>query len=131
MKSLKLFSIKGRLLRSDLIKYWKIICCDVAGCDFTVMFQRSLENELEGTGLDWQCLVAVLMLGNVSLMFVVLWFEMGRLGGLSKLDHCQLFKPCLLSTWEMFFLTVDSVWCLVNKVDCTEYHLKGCILDSH
>ena len=40
LRSLKLFSIKGRLLCSDLIKYWRIVC-DLAGFDLSVLFQRS------------------------------------------------------------------------------------------
>ena len=34
LRALNLFSIQDRLLRSDLIKYWKIICGDSAGFDF-------------------------------------------------------------------------------------------------
>lgn len=41
LRALDLYSIRGRFLRSDLIKYWKILCCDTAGCDLSAMFQRS------------------------------------------------------------------------------------------
>ena len=40
---MKLFSVRGRHLCSDLIKYWRIICCDLAGFDLSVLFQRSGE----------------------------------------------------------------------------------------
>jgi len=42
LRILNLFSIKGRLLRGDLIKYWKILCCEDTGCDLSVVFQRSV-----------------------------------------------------------------------------------------
>ena len=43
LKSLNMFSIKGRLLRSDLTKYWKILCSDSVGFDLSGLFQRSVE----------------------------------------------------------------------------------------
>ena len=48
LRSLKLISVRGRLLRSDLIKYWRIICCDLAGFDLSVLFQRSGEGRTRG-----------------------------------------------------------------------------------
>ena len=48
LRSLNLFSIKGRLLRSDLIKYWKIVCCESEGFDLSVLFQRSQEERTRG-----------------------------------------------------------------------------------
>ena len=48
LKSLNLFSIKGRLLHSDLTKYWKTLCCELPGFDFSVLFQRSLEERIRG-----------------------------------------------------------------------------------
>ena len=50
LKFLKLFSIKRRLLHSDFIKYWKIICCDLSGFNLSVLFQRSLEDRTRGHG---------------------------------------------------------------------------------
>jgi hypothetical protein len=41
LRVLNLFSIKGRLLRADLIKYFKILCCDSDGFDLSGLFQRS------------------------------------------------------------------------------------------
>ena len=40
LRLLNLFSIRGRFLRSDLIKYWKILCCKSEGCDLSGMFDR-------------------------------------------------------------------------------------------
>ena len=48
LKFLNVFSIKGRLLRSDLIKYWKILCSDSGGYDLAGLFQRSLEERTRG-----------------------------------------------------------------------------------
>ena len=48
LRSLNLFSIEGRLLRSDLIKYWKVVCCDSEGFDLSVLFQRSREERTRG-----------------------------------------------------------------------------------
>ena len=66
-------------------------------------------------------------------MFVVLWLAMNSPAGLLKLDHYQLLKHWLPSTGEMSFLIVDSVWyfLFVYNINCTEYHVKCCILDSH
>ena len=52
LKSLNLFSIKGRLLRSDLRKYWKILCCDLAEFDLSVLLQRSLEERIRHQRLE-------------------------------------------------------------------------------
>ena len=41
LRALNLFSIRGRFLRSDLIKYWKILCSYGGGCDLSGMFRRS------------------------------------------------------------------------------------------
>jgi hypothetical protein len=46
--TLNLFSIRGRLLRSDLIKYWRILCCNTEGYDLSVLFQRSLGGRTRG-----------------------------------------------------------------------------------
>ena len=48
LKSLNVFSIKGRLLRSDLVIYWKIPCSDSEGYDLTGLFLRSLEERTRG-----------------------------------------------------------------------------------
>ena len=48
LKLLNLFSIKGRLLRSDLIKHWKTLCCELPGFDLSVLFLRSLEERTRG-----------------------------------------------------------------------------------
>ncbi len=48
LRALDLFSIRGRFLRSDLIKYWKILCSDSEGYDLSVMFQRSLLEHARG-----------------------------------------------------------------------------------
>ena len=48
LRSLQLFSIKGRHLRSDLIKHWMIFCCDLARFDLSVLFQRSREERTRG-----------------------------------------------------------------------------------
>ena len=61
LRSLNLFSIKGRLLHSDLIKYWKIACCSqrVLTCQ---CYSRGLEKkELGVTSFGWCCLVAILI----------------------------------------------------------------------
>jgi hypothetical protein len=41
LRQLQLFSIKGRLLRSDLVLCWKIVCGDGVAADFTVLFERA------------------------------------------------------------------------------------------
>ena len=51
LKSLKLFSIKGRPLWSDLFNYWKILWCDSARYELSVLFQRSLEERTWGHNL--------------------------------------------------------------------------------
>ena len=48
LKSLNGFSIKGRLLRSDLIKYWKILSSDSEEYDLAGFFQKSLEERARG-----------------------------------------------------------------------------------
>ena len=48
LRLLMLFSVRGRLLRSDLIKYWRIICCDMSEFDLLVLFQRSGEEKTRG-----------------------------------------------------------------------------------
>ena len=35
-------------MRSDLIKYWKTLCCELPGFDLSVLFQRSLEERTRG-----------------------------------------------------------------------------------
>ena len=42
LMTLNLFSIRVRLLRSDLIKYWRILCCNTEGYELSVLFRRSL-----------------------------------------------------------------------------------------
>ena len=51
LKSLNVFLIKGRLLWSDLIKYWKILCSDSEGYDLAGLFQMSLEDTTRGAYL--------------------------------------------------------------------------------
>jgi hypothetical protein len=48
LTTLGLFSIRGRLLRTDLIKYWRILCCDTEGFDLSILFQRSLDGRTRG-----------------------------------------------------------------------------------
>ena len=48
LKNLNIFSFRGRLLRADLIKYWKIMCFDESAFDLSVMFQRSIEERTRG-----------------------------------------------------------------------------------
>jgi hypothetical protein len=48
LRQLNLFSVKGRLLRSDLIKYWKILCVQEDGPDLSVMFQRAPDGRTRG-----------------------------------------------------------------------------------
>ena len=47
MSFLNLYSIRGRFLRADLIKYWKVVC-DSVGCDLSVLFQKSLKQRTCG-----------------------------------------------------------------------------------
>ena len=35
-------------MRADLIKYWKIICSNVAGYNLSVMFQRTTRERMRG-----------------------------------------------------------------------------------
>ena len=46
LKSLNLFSIKGRLLHSDLINYWNTLCCELLGficlCCFRGLWRQKL-----------------------------------------------------------------------------------------
>jgi hypothetical protein len=42
LRTLGLFSVQGRFLRSDLIKYWRILCSDSAGYDLSIMFRRAV-----------------------------------------------------------------------------------------
>lgn len=48
LRALDLFSVRGRFIRSDLIKYWKILCTDAGGYDLSAMFQRSLNENARG-----------------------------------------------------------------------------------
>ena len=41
LKSLGLFSIKGRLLRADLIKYWKVLCSGDPDVGLSGLFRLS------------------------------------------------------------------------------------------
>jgi hypothetical protein len=42
-RALDLFSIRGRLLRADFIKYWKILCCDTEGFDLSILFHMAVD----------------------------------------------------------------------------------------
>jgi hypothetical protein len=48
LRALDLFSIRGRLLRAGLIKYWKVLCCDTEGYDLNVLFQRAMDVRTRG-----------------------------------------------------------------------------------
>jgi hypothetical protein len=48
LKQLGLFSIKGRFLRADLIKYWRIICRLDGGVDFGGIFRRAPDARTRG-----------------------------------------------------------------------------------
>ena len=41
LRVLNLFSIKERLLRADVIKYWRILCGDSQGYDLAELFHRA------------------------------------------------------------------------------------------
>jgi hypothetical protein len=48
LRALDLFSIRGRVLRAGLIKYWKVLCCDMEGFDLNVLFQRAVDVRMRG-----------------------------------------------------------------------------------
>ena len=75
LKSLNVFSIKGRLLRPALIKYGKILCSDSEGYDLAALFQRSLwKRELDCISSSWYCLSVTQIYRRDLLMFAVLEF---------------------------------------------------------
>ena len=48
LRQLQLFSIKGRLLRSDLVKCWKVVCGDGVAADLSVLFDRAPDRRTRG-----------------------------------------------------------------------------------
>ena len=133
LKSLKLFLIKGWLLRSDLIKYWKIICCDVAGCDLTVLFQRSLEERTRGhrCRLVMPCCNTDVRKHFFNVHCIKVWNEFP--GRIVEAGSFSTFKALLAEylrdvLFDCWFCVVSM---FVDNINCTEYHSKGCILDSH
>ena len=48
LRALNLFSIKGKLLSADLIKYWRAICDKARVCDLSELFVKSPSNRTRG-----------------------------------------------------------------------------------
>ena len=108
LKSLKLFSIKGRLLRYNLIKYWTILCCDLAGYDLFVLFQSSLEVRTRGHKLK---LIMPRCYTDVKQRF----FNVGCIGVWNRLP-CEVVESGSLSAFksslaellgDAFFFNID------------------------
>ena len=48
LRALNLFSVRGKLLCTDLIKYWKILSCETSANDLSVLFQRCRDERTRG-----------------------------------------------------------------------------------
>ena len=48
LRALNLFSVRGTLLRANLIKYWKILSCETSANDLSVLFQRCRDERTRG-----------------------------------------------------------------------------------
>ena len=87
-KFLNVFSIEARLLHTDFITYWKILCSDSVGFDLSRLFQRSVEERTLG---HWFKLVMPLCNTKVNrrfLMGVVLEYRIDCLVRLFILFLC-------------------------------------------